>query len=66
MENNVGRLMAEEDLRRFRLMASVNAQKSAEETSRVLAKEMGTVLVENAVRDEMGFNRLKGIANRGK
>jgi hypothetical protein len=64
MESNIGRLMAEEDLRTVRLLVTAQAPKAAEETTRVLAQEMGTVVVEQAVRDEAGFARLKGIAQR--
>ena len=64
MESNIGRLMAEEDLRMVRLLVTAQAPKAAEETTRVLAQEMGTVVVEQAVRDEAGFARLKGIAQR--
>jgi hypothetical protein len=62
IESNVGRLMAEQDLRMVRLLVTAQAPKSAEETARVLAQEMGTVVIEKPVRDEAGFSRLKNIA----
>ena len=58
--------MAEQDLRLVRLLVTAQAPKAAEETTRVLAQEMGTVIVEAPVRDEAGFNRLKNIANVAK
>lgn len=63
MEANISRLMAEEDMRMIRLLASAQAPKAAEEVSRQLAQEMGTVVIERAVRDEDGFKRLKGMRN---
>lgn len=64
LEANINRLMAEEDLRTIRLLASAQAPKSAEEVMRQLALEMGTVVIEAPVRDEEGFKRLKGLQNR--
>jgi hypothetical protein len=62
LEANVGRLMAEEDLRLIRLFVTGQVPKAAEETARALASEMGTVVIENSSRDEEGFNRLRGLA----
>lgn len=66
LESNVGRLMAEQDLRLVRLLVTAQAPKAAEETARDLAQEMGTVVIEAPVRDEAGFSRLKSMASVAK
>lgn len=59
LDSNIPRVRAEEDLRAMRIQAGTQNPKGYEELANNLAKEIGTVVVADATRDEEGFARLK-------
>jgi hypothetical protein len=71
MNSNIGRVLAEKDLRAMNVGGACGSQDGFKELSKVLLKEMGDMFKTsddslnpmNAKRDEVGFLELKALAS---
>lgn len=65
LEKNVSRLEAASDLRRLDVATAVLSAENHRQLGEKLARELGSVVVEEAKLDKRGLESLKGLAQLG-